>query len=71
MEISKFANDQTMQLQRTLNINVLQSQLNAQAAQAIVMLDGLAESQVSQGQGSEQVQAAPHPTSGSVIDLKL
>ncbi|PFA64028.1 hypothetical protein CN378_16095 [Bacillus sp. AFS015802] len=59
MEISSMMGKQVAELQRTLSMNLLKSQMATQAAQVTVMMKDM---QVSQ--------PAPHPSKGHVVDVK-
>ncbi|MGM0853626.1 MAG: hypothetical protein ACQEWI_13580 [Bacillota bacterium] len=59
MEVSSMMGKQVAELQRTLSMNLLKSQMATQTAQATVMMK---EMQVSQ--------LAPHPDKGHVLDVK-
>ncbi|OIJ09280.1 hypothetical protein BKP35_17125 [Anaerobacillus arseniciselenatis] len=54
------------QLQHTLNLSLINSSMNTQAAQAITMLDDMAKTQP-----NSEVTSAPHPMLGNNIDIKV
>ncbi|CAM3854532.1 putative motility protein [Alkalicoccus chagannorensis] len=65
MDISSMMQAQTAQLQQTVSMSLLKSSLSTDAAQSINMLEKMNE-------GSASTSAeAPHPTSGSSIDIRL
>ncbi|MBM7649721.1 hypothetical protein JOC78_002695 [Bacillus ectoiniformans] len=59
MELSAMMGKQVAELQQTLSMNLLKSQMATQTAQAITMMDSLPKSP-----------PAPHPYKGAGIDLK-
>ncbi|MGM7636311.1 putative motility protein [Bacillaceae bacterium SAS-127] len=59
MELSAMMGKQVAELQQTLSLNLLKSQMATQTAQAIQMMETL-----------PKVQAAPHPHKGAAIDIK-
>jgi hypothetical protein len=59
MNVSSMMGKQVAELQRTLSMNLLKSQMATQTAQVTVMMK---EMQVSQ--------PAPHPVKGHVLDVK-
>lgn len=59
MELSAMMGKQVAELQQTLSMNLLKSQMATQTAQAITMMDSL-----------PQTPSAPHPYKGAGIDLK-
>lgn len=63
MNLSAMMNAQTSQLQHTLSMNLIQSSLSTQAAQSIHMLESMNE--------NKDTVKAPHPVSGSQIDISL
>lgn len=65
MKLSNMMAANLGQLQYTLNISLLNSSLNTQAAQAISMLDDMAKAQP-----NSKVTSVPHPTLGNNINIK-
>ncbi|WP_203361411.1 putative motility protein [Bacillus sp. REN10] len=59
MELSSIMGKQVAELQQTLSLNLLKSQMATQTAQAIQMMDTL-----------PNVPSAPHPHKGTMIDIK-
>ncbi|WP_338750821.1 hypothetical protein [Bacillus sp. FJAT-52991] len=59
MELSSMMGKQVAELQHTLNLNLLKSQMATQTAQAVQMMEML-----------PKVQSAPHPYKGIAIDIK-
>jgi hypothetical protein len=59
MNVSSMMGKQVAELQRTLSMNLLKSQMSTQAAHVTVML-----------QDMKEANAAPHPSKGLSIDLK-
>lgn len=62
VNISAMMGKQAAQLQQTLSLNLLKSQMATQAAHATVMLEDMENSQPAQ---------APHPTLGNSVDLSV
>ncbi len=56
MDISSMMGKQVAELQRTLSMNLLKSQMATQAAQVTVMM--------------KDMQPAPHPSKGHAVDVK-
>ena len=65
MNLSKLMAANHSQLQHTLNLSLLNSSMNTQAAQAISMLDDMAKAQP-----NSEVTSTPHPTLGNNIDIQ-
>ncbi|MCA0150901.1 MULTISPECIES: hypothetical protein [Rossellomorea] len=59
MEMSSMMGKQVAELQRTLSMNLLKSQMATQTAQVTVMMRDLQASQ-----------PAPHPSKGHAVDIK-
>ncbi len=59
MELSSMMGKQVAELQQTLGLNLLKSQMATQTAQAVKMMEALPK--------SEQ---APHPFKGTAVDMK-
>ncbi|WP_409251741.1 polyribonucleotide nucleotidyltransferase [Bacillus sp. SCS-153A] len=62
MNLSSMMSKQTAELQHTLNLSLLQSQMASQMAGATAMMENMTEAA-----GSKD---APHPFKGGSIDLK-
>jgi hypothetical protein len=67
MNISHFMGAQLVQLQHTLSLSLLDMAQATQAAGATVMLEEFAKTQAS----VQQAISAPHPTLGTVIDIRV
>lgn len=65
MELSSMMGAQLVQLQHTVNLNLLSMAKNMQAAGATVMLEDFTKNQ------NSIQQAAPHPTSGQSFDVSV
>ncbi|MCA1066479.1 hypothetical protein QTG56_10135 [Rossellomorea sp. AcN35-11] len=59
MDVSSLMGKQVAELQRTLSMNLLKSQMATQTAQVTVMMKEMQASQ-----------PAPHPSKGHAIDVK-
>lgn len=66
VNLSKMMAANHSQLQHTLNLSLINSSMNTQAAQAITMLDDMAKTQP-----NSEVTSAPHPMLGNNIDIKV
>lgn len=65
MEASPLLSSQVTQLQRTVNLNILSMAKSTQIASATVMLEDFTRNQ-------NNIQAAaPHPTLGKSLDLRV
>ncbi|MCH1625421.1 polyribonucleotide nucleotidyltransferase [Fredinandcohnia quinoae] len=62
MNISSIMSNNVLELQRTLSMNLLKSQMATQAAQAVVMLEDFNSS-------AKAGTSAPHPTLGKSVDI--
>lgn len=65
MNMSDISSAHLSQLQTTLSSSLLKSSMNTQAAHAKVMMDEFTKEQ------QQQLNDAPHPTSGRQIDITL
>jgi hypothetical protein len=62
MNLSAMMSRQTAELQHTLNLSLLQSQMASQVAGATAMMENMTDAAASK--------EAPHPFKGGSIDLK-
>ncbi|MGM0847321.1 MAG: polyribonucleotide nucleotidyltransferase [Bacillota bacterium] len=62
MNLSAMMSRQTAELQQTVSLSLLQSQMASQMAGATAMMENMTE--------AGQIKDAPHPFKGSSVDLK-
>ncbi|TYR72856.1 polyribonucleotide nucleotidyltransferase [Rossellomorea vietnamensis] len=62
MNLSAMMSRQTAELQHTLNLGLLQSQMASQMAGATAMMENMTE--------TAHMKEAPHPFKGGSVDLK-
>ncbi|RNA70670.1 putative motility protein [Alteribacter keqinensis] len=69
MKISSMMATQTLKLQQTLNISLMKSALNSDAAMAVSMLDRLRDG--TQQNDTATTNPSPHPALGKKVDIRL
>ncbi|WP_096436237.1 polyribonucleotide nucleotidyltransferase [Alteribacter populi] len=71
MKLSSMMEAQTQQTQHTLNISLINSSLNTQAAQATDMLDILKDGTPQKTTAETSSASEPHPTLGKLTDTQV